>query len=136
MTMRQRNVIRALAMTTFAIVLMSRGHDEPRAWAAAAAAAAPVAGNSSTAGPLTAADIRAGMSKIAAKVQACHAQYRLPGLLKIKLTIHADGTVTSASALSSYSATPTGICAEKAVLTAKFKPNSGGTTVTYPFSLR
>ena len=54
----------------------------------------------------------------------------------LALTIHADGTVTSASALSSYSATPTGICAEKAVLTAKFKPNSGGTTVTYPFSLR
>jgi hypothetical protein len=70
------------------------------------------------------------------KVLACHARYRQPGLLKVKITIRSDGSVSSATALEPYTRTPMGTCAEKAVLGATFKASDGGIAVTYPFSLR
>jgi hypothetical protein len=131
--MRQRTIFLGFAVAALATVaLIARGGDA----SAGAPTARTPAGGTSTPAPLTAADVKAGMSKIVGKVMACHTQHRVPGLLKIKLVIAADGKVTSASALGTYAGTPMGTCAENAVLTAKFKPNAGGITVTYPFSLR
>jgi hypothetical protein len=80
--------------------------------------------------------IMAGMNRVKAKVGACYARLRVPGLVMVNVTIARNGTVESAVATGKFGGTPTGACVERAVATALFPPSEAGLTTPYPFTLR
>jgi predicted Zn finger-like uncharacterized protein len=86
--------------------------------------------------PLERQDINRGLSPIqSGKAKDCFNQYKVPGLVTMKITVNQRGQVTSAKAAGKFAGTPTGSCLEDAVKSAKF-PASQGLTFEYPFNLR
>ena len=73
---------------------------------------------------LSGADIKAGMSSVAAKAQACYAGTQ--GTAAVKLTVGPDGTVQKVSVTGVFAGTPVGACVEGAVKGAKFPAWDGG----------
>jgi predicted Zn finger-like uncharacterized protein len=86
---------------------------------------------------LSKSDIVSGMGKVKGNVANCYAQFKVPGLANVSVTIGKNGRVSSASVSGSFAGTPTGSCVEKAVKSASFPPVKGSpTTINYPFMLR
>jgi hypothetical protein len=82
-------------------------------------------------------EIVTGMNKIKPAVGSCYAQFKVPGLANVAVTIGKNGRVSSASVSGSFAGTPTGSCVEKAVKGATFPPVKGSpTSINYPFMLR
>jgi hypothetical protein len=83
-------------------------------------------------------DVKKGMATVKARVQACYDEFKVPGTIKVKVKIDADGTVSSADVVDEkFKATDTGACVTAAVKTAKFPAVSGaGLVVNYPFALQ
>ena len=70
-------------------------------------------------------------------VANCFAQYKVPGLANVSVTIAKSGSVSSASVSGAFSGTPTGSCVERAVKGASFPKFKGAAqSITYPFMLR
>jgi Protein kinase domain/PEGA domain len=99
--------------------------------------AAPSSGEAGTGARfLSESAIMAGMNRVKAKVGACYARLRVPGLVMVNVTIARNGTVASAVATGRFGGTPTGACVERAVENALFPPSEAGLTTPYPFNLR
>lgn len=82
-------------------------------------------------------DIRTGMSSVRPRVQACNAQYRVPGTVNLNITIARTGKIQSAVVTQKFAGTPTGSCVEKAVKGASFPKFSGPPmTIDYPFVMQ
>ncbi len=94
-----------------------------------------VADSGGGAGPLAKAAVVAGMNGVKAKVSACYAQFKVPGLVMVNVVIAKSGKVSSSTVTGKFAGTPTGTCVESAVKTASFPPSEGLST-PYPFSLR
>jgi hypothetical protein len=75
------------------------------------------------------------MNALKPKISACYAQFKVPGLVMVKVTIGKKGKVDAATATGKFAGTPSGGCVEQAVRTASFPPSDGLTT-EYPFNLR
>ncbi len=81
-------------------------------------------------------DIQGGLAKVKGKASACYAQYNVPGLVTISLTIGPGGRVQSASPTGKFSGTPTGECVARAVKSASFPRFKGPPmSIEYPFML-
>ncbi len=83
-------------------------------------------------------DVKKGMGSVKARVQACYDQFKIPGTIKLKVKIEADGSVGSADVVDpKFAGTDTGACVASAVKTAKFPAVSGPPLViSYPFILQ
>jgi hypothetical protein len=93
--------------------------------------------DSSLPSSLTQSDIQSGLRPVNGRVQACNSQYKVPGMLKVKISINGDGQVTNAVAQGTFAGTPSGSCAEKALKSAKFKKWKGpNVNVTIPYTFR
>jgi Mg-chelatase subunit ChlD len=94
------------------------------------------AGSSSvgaTAETLSRTQIVAGISAIRPRVQACNAQYRVPGTANVDITISRTGRIQTAAVTGKFAGTPTGLCLEKAVRGATFPRFAGPPiTISYP----
>jgi predicted Zn finger-like uncharacterized protein len=83
---------------------------------------------------LSRSQIQSGMSGIRPRVQACNAQYRVPGTVTVALTISRAGRIQTANVTGRFAGTPTGQCVEKAVKSATFPKFSGApVSIDYPF---
>lgn len=87
---------------------------------------------------LSAEDVRAGMGKAKARIQACYDKYKITGTIELRVRIEPDGTVGSAEAIDDkFANTETGLCVEQAVKAVKFPAFSGAPlTLKYKFVLR
>jgi hypothetical protein len=81
------------------------------------------------------AEVKAGVGRVMGKARSCYAQYKVPGLVMVRMQVSPQGTVTSAEAQGSFAGTPTGNCVERAAKAAKFKQAQRGISVNYPFKL-
>lgn len=81
-------------------------------------------------------DIVNGMGKVKGTVANCYAQFKVPGLANVSVTIGKNGHVSSANVSGSFAGTPTGSCVERAVKGASFPATKNSTTINYPFMLR
>jgi hypothetical protein len=73
---------------------------------------------------LSGADIKKGMSSVAAKAQACYAGTQ--GTAQVKLTVAPDGSVQKVAVTGVFAGTPVGACITSAVKGASFPPWDGG----------
>ncbi len=81
---------------------------------------------------LTAADIKAGMARIRAQVQACGAEGET-GVVKVQVVVSGGGQVTSVT-VQETPGEALGKCVAKAVRRASFAKSAKGATFTFPFS--
>jgi hypothetical protein len=82
-------------------------------------------------------EIKAGMSSVAGKAQACFAQHGVAGHVKVKAVVSASGAVSKCDATGEFAGTPTGACVAAAVKGASFPSWTGAPmTVTYSFTLQ
>ncbi len=85
---------------------------------------------------LSRSDITTGMRKISGRVSACYGKFQEAGTVMVKVTIAADGHVSSASATGKFKNTETGLCVSQAVEKAKFPAWDGKDRhINYPFLL-
>lgn len=81
-------------------------------------------------------DIKAGMSSVKGKAQACYDAHGVAGHVKIKATVDPSGKVLKADVTGEFAGTPTGQCVADAVKTATFATWTGAPmTVSYGFTL-
>ncbi len=82
-------------------------------------------------------DIKAGMSAVAGRAQACFDTHGVAGHVKVKATVDASGKVTKADATGEFAGTPTGGCVASAARAASFPSWTGGPmTISYMFTLQ
>jgi hypothetical protein len=97
----------------------------------------PAGGGDNLPDQLGKSDIVSGMQKIKGKVGDCYAQFKVPGMANVAVTIGKNGHVSAATVSGSFAGTPTGSCVERAVKSAGFPPVKGSpTSINYPFMLR
>ena len=82
------------------------------------------------AGPLSREDIVKGMNQVMPKGRECFAQYKVPGVANVKVTVSPSGRVTNGVVTGKFAGTPSGSCVESALKGAKF-PASAGLTFDY-----
>ena len=82
-------------------------------------------GGSSLPAQLSRSQIQSGMAGTKSKCAACYEQYRVPGVVNVKITIGPNGRMSSSSVSGKFAGTPTGSCVEKAVKSARFDAFSG-----------
>jgi len=75
------------------------------------------------------------MQAIKPKVEACYAQYQIPGTAMVNVVVSKQGSVVTAVTTGKFARTPTGDCVAAAVTTATFPPSDGLST-PYPFVLK
>jgi hypothetical protein len=82
-------------------------------------------------------DIQKGMAGIKSRVQNCYAQYNVPGMVNVTVTIKGSGRVSSAQVTGKFAGTPTGTCVAAAVKGASFPRFKGAemSGIDYPFML-
>jgi hypothetical protein len=82
-------------------------------------------------------DIQRGMATIKGRVQNCYAQYNVPGMVNVTVTINPSGRVSSAQVTGKFAGTPTGTCVASAVKGASFPRFKGAAMsgIDYPFML-
>jgi hypothetical protein len=73
---------------------------------------------------LSSADIKKGMSSVAAKAQGCYNGTQ--GTASVKLVVDPSGKVSKVSVTGAFAGTPVAACVEKAVKAASFPPWDGG----------
>ncbi|HEY5935237.1 MAG TPA: hypothetical protein VIU61_11395 [Kofleriaceae bacterium] len=73
---------------------------------------------------LSSADIKKGMSSVAAKAQGCYNGTQ--GTAAVKLVVDPSGKVSKVSVTGAFAGTPVAACVEKAVKAAAFPPWDGG----------
>jgi hypothetical protein len=81
-------------------------------------------------------DIVRGMTPVNNKARECFAQFKVPGMVNLKITVAPSGKVTSVAAGGKFAGTPSGDCVETAAKTAAKFPASAGMTFDYPVMLR
>lgn len=82
-------------------------------------------------------DVQKGMRAVTARVGACYEQFKVPGTVKVRVTIANTGVITEAKATGSFANTDTGACVAKAVSQASFPEYDGPPmSLTYPFLLQ
>ena len=82
------------------------------------------------AAPLSREDIVKGMNQVMPKGRECFAQYKVPGVANVKVTVSPSGRVTNGVVTGKFAGTPSGSCVESALKGAKF-PASAGLTFDY-----
>jgi predicted Zn finger-like uncharacterized protein len=87
-------------------------------------------GGSERAAPLAREDIVRGMNGVMPKGRECFAQYKVPGIANVKVTVAPSGRVTNGVVVGKFAGTPSGSCVESALKGAKF-PASAGLTFDY-----
>jgi len=97
------------------------------------AAAAPAG---KKAGPLSKSDIVKVMSGVMPKAKACYDQYKVPGMANVNVKVEGSGKVSMATVSGKFAGTPSGICVERAIKSAKFPASDDGMTFPYPVPLR
>ncbi len=85
--------------------------------------------------PLEKEDLVKGMMPVMPKIHECFSQYKVPGIANVNISVAKSGKVSSASVSGKFAGTPSGVCVENAVKSAKFVA-SDGLNFTYPVSLR
>jgi hypothetical protein len=80
---------------------------------------------SAKADPLGREDVVRGMKAIDPKAHECFVQYKVPGIVNVKIAVNPGGKVTKVDVTGKFAGTPSGSCVEAAVKTAKFPPNPG-----------
>ncbi|MCP4678407.1 MAG: hypothetical protein GY854_23415 [Deltaproteobacteria bacterium] len=78
-------------------------------------------------------DVQKGMGSVASRVKRCG--QGKSGSVTLKVVISPSGKVVSASPSGSFSGTPVGNCAARAVKSARFPRSQNSLTVRYPFKL-
>jgi predicted Zn finger-like uncharacterized protein len=101
-----------------------REEDEPVAARAAEKAA-----------PLERDEIVRGMTAVMPKARECYAQFKVPGVATVKITVSPAGRVSAATVTGKFAGTPSGNCVETALKTARFAA-SAGRTFDYVVPLR
>jgi predicted Zn finger-like uncharacterized protein len=98
---------------------------------------APAASDENLPDQLKPGDIQRGMAGIKGRVQNCYAQYNVPGMVQVVVTINGSGRVASAQVTGKFAGTPTGTCVASAVKGASFPRFKGQamTGIEYPFML-
>jgi predicted Zn finger-like uncharacterized protein len=81
-------------------------------------------------------DIVRGMTPVTAKARECYAQYKVPGVVDLNITVAPSGKVTSAQAKGKFQNTPSGDCVENAAKNAAKFPANAGMSFNYPVMLR
>jgi hypothetical protein len=82
-------------------------------------------GGSERAAPLAREDIVKGMNGVMPKGRECFAQYKVPGIANVKVTVAPSGRVTNGVVVGKFAGTPSGSCVESALKSAKFPPSAG-----------
>jgi predicted small lipoprotein YifL len=101
-----------------------------------------VADPASTASPtlksrLEPGDIQSGMRVIKGRLAACYDEFKVPGMVTIRIVIDPSGRVADATVTNRFAGTPTGDCIAEVVRRATFGPFRGSAlTITYPVVLR
>ncbi len=81
--------------------------------------------------------IRQGMAAIADELHECYERFQVGGHVQARMTIEADGQVSSVELDDTFAGTPTGKCVREVLLTkARFKPEQRSTIIRYPVLLR
>ena len=81
-------------------------------------------------------EIKAGMNKIKAIVQNCARTAKVVGVIKVRATIAASGSVTSGSVTGEFASNPVASCVKDAVMAASFPSWTGSPmTVNYSYSV-
>ena len=81
-------------------------------------------------------EIKAGMNKIKAVVQNCARAEKVVGVIKVRATIAASGSVTSGSVTGEFASNPVAGCVKDAVMAASFPSWTGSPmTVNYSYSV-
>ena len=98
---------------------------------------APSAADENLPEQLKPSDIQHGMQGIKGRVQNCYAQYNVPGMVNVTVTINPSGRVSSAQVSGKFAGTPTGTCVASAVKGASFPRFKGQAMsgIDYPFML-
>ena len=98
---------------------------------------APSAADENLPEQLKPSDIQKGMAGIKGRVQNCYAQYNVPGMVNVTVTINPSGRVSSAQVTGKFAGTPTGTCVASAVKGASFPRFKGSAMsgIDYPFML-
>ncbi len=78
-------------------------------------------------------DVQKGMSRVAGRVKRCGQGKK--GSITLKVVIGSNGKVVSANPSGSFSGSPVGTCAARAVKSARFPKSQKSLTVSYPFKL-
>jgi predicted Zn finger-like uncharacterized protein len=80
-------------------------------------------------------DIVKGMNAVMPRARDCYAQFKVPGVAMVKVTVSPSGRVGAVAVTGRFAGTPSGSCVENALKTAKFPP-SAGRTFDYVVPLR
>jgi hypothetical protein len=97
---------------------------------------APEAGTENLPEQLKPSDIQRGMQGIKPRVMNCYAQYNVPGMVSVTVTINPSGRAASVQVTGKFAGTPTGTCVASAVKGASFSRFKGqAMSVEYPFML-
>ena len=75
------------------------------------------------------------MNGLASRVRSCFDKYRVPGTLRVKTTIRANGQA-SGRVVGEFAGTPTAACVVGGVANLSFPRSGGAMTFVYPFTLR
>jgi len=70
------------------------------------------------------------------KAKACYEQYKVPGMANVNVKVEGSGKVSMATVSGKFAGTPSGICVERAIKSAKFPASDDGMTFPYPVPLR
>ena len=91
-----------------------------RATGAAPVRRLPVSAEEPSLPPLEKRDIEAGVRGIRGEIQRCFDRFRVPGEVRMKLTISPAGRMSQAEVHGRFDGTPTGSCLHQAFLGARF----------------
>lgn len=81
--------------------------------------------STTSAPPLSSADISAAMAQVKVRGNACAQKFGRSGTAELKITVAKDGKVTDVQVSGKLAGTPIVACIEQAVKTAAFRPNAG-----------
>jgi hypothetical protein len=85
---------------------------------------------------LKSSDIQRGMGGVKSRVSQCYAQFNVPGMVSVTVTISPSGRVSGARVSGKFAGTPTGDCVSRAARGASFPRFKGpAMEVDYPFML-
>jgi predicted Zn finger-like uncharacterized protein len=102
------------------------------------AAAAPkhAAADENLPDSLSRSEIQSGIGRVKGKANACFAQFNVPGVVTVSLSIGPNGHVQTANATGKFAGTPTGDCVAHAAKSASFPRFRGApVSIDYPFVL-
>jgi hypothetical protein len=99
---------------------------------------APAADDPNLPDQLKLGDIQRGMSSVRSRVSQCYAQFNVPGVVNVTVSIAPSGHVQSVQVTGKFAGTPTGDCVAKATKGASFPRFKGAamTGIDYPWMLQ